>query len=311
MVAACAKPSGIITSYINSPIYPSVKSSIILPAFVTPSITSQYHAQDALGQYTFGYSSPLSTKSEIKTADGITRGGYNYLDANGLLQSVTYTSDAINGFRVAATNLPVAPVAPLQGLGPNPVTETPEVIAAKSAHLSAHAEAKASTIEANTANAFATTSLLPAGKLVTNTVPIATAPGVAIASPLVGVASVPNFYSYTTYSGQPAVFTAPISPIYGGYKVIAAPITNVVAETTSADSTGSKVVDEDTVEVATKDAGAQGRISAVSAHSAVSSGVVPGVTLTESGVPVETPEVIQAKAAHLAALESAKVHGQW
>ena len=41
---------------------------------------------------------------------GIVRGTYSYVDANGILQTVNYISDA-EGFKVAATNLPRAPVA--------------------------------------------------------------------------------------------------------------------------------------------------------------------------------------------------------
>merc|ERR1711892_1245467 len=67
---------------------------------------SQYHAQDDLGQYNYGFSHPTQTKQELKTADGVTRGSYSYVDANGLIQTVNYISDAM-GFRVAATNLPV------------------------------------------------------------------------------------------------------------------------------------------------------------------------------------------------------------
>merc|ERR1711962_253324 len=74
------------------------------------SPSSQYHAQDNLGQYNFGFTSPDQTKEEIKTADGVTRGAYSYVDANGILQTVKYISDAL-GFRVAATNLPVHDVA--------------------------------------------------------------------------------------------------------------------------------------------------------------------------------------------------------
>jgi hypothetical protein len=70
-------------------------------------IISQFHAQDDLGQYHYGYASPLSSKDELKTIDGVTRGGYSYVDSNGELQSVAYVADAF-GFRVAATNLPVA-----------------------------------------------------------------------------------------------------------------------------------------------------------------------------------------------------------
>merc|ERR1712025_1168842 len=45
-------------------------------------------------------------KQEIKTADGVVRGAYSYIDADGLTQTVNYIADAL-GFRVGATNLPV------------------------------------------------------------------------------------------------------------------------------------------------------------------------------------------------------------
>ena len=73
-----------------------------------PVTQSQYHAQDELGQYNFGYADPNSARVETKTADGVVRGSYNYVDTNGQIQTVQYIADAL-GFRVAATNLPVAP----------------------------------------------------------------------------------------------------------------------------------------------------------------------------------------------------------
>jgi len=72
----------------------------------------QYHAQDELGQYSYGYAGGPSSKAESRTLDGVVRGGYNYIDGAGLVQSVNYVADPVNGFRVAATNLPVGPVAP-------------------------------------------------------------------------------------------------------------------------------------------------------------------------------------------------------
>merc|ERR1711953_901483 len=87
-----------------------------VPADVT---NSQFHAQDDIGQYNYGYYSPTSTKQELKTADGVTRGSYSYVDANGLVQTVNYISDAL-GFKVAATNLPVHHV---EGPQPEPVQE--------------------------------------------------------------------------------------------------------------------------------------------------------------------------------------------
>nr|CAD7586222.1 unnamed protein product [Timema genevievae] len=73
------------------------------------AVSSQYHAQDELGQYSYGYSGGPSAKQETRTLDGVTRGGYSYIDANGIVQTVNYIADDVNGFRVAATNLPVAP----------------------------------------------------------------------------------------------------------------------------------------------------------------------------------------------------------
>merc|ERR1712227_191135 len=101
---------------------------------------TQYHAQDDIGQFNYGYSNPLSSKQELKTADGVTRGSYSYVDANGIVQTVNYLSDAL-GFRVAATNLPVhhvedAPVVAAEPTVAEPVQQVvveaktqPQVIA--------------------------------------------------------------------------------------------------------------------------------------------------------------------------------------
>ncbi|EDW68577.2 uncharacterized protein Dvir_GJ12790 [Drosophila virilis] len=141
-------------------------------ALVTPT-QQQYLTQDVLGQYAYGYAEPHSTKQEVRSLDGITRGSYSYRDAAGKLQTVDYTADA-KGFHVAATNLPQrqfrAPSSPAgdarsAGAGadshlaahetdrlrlaqaqqfnhqstdldlPAPVADTAEVAAAKSIHL--------------------------------------------------------------------------------------------------------------------------------------------------------------------------------
>merc|ERR1712107_604074 len=91
---------------------PQVAVAAVAPAAVpvaataTDAANSQFHTQDDIGQFNYGYSNPLSTKQELKPADGVTRGSYSYVDANGIVQTVNYLSDAM-GFRVAATNLPV------------------------------------------------------------------------------------------------------------------------------------------------------------------------------------------------------------
>merc|ERR1719461_2421582 len=107
-------------------VQPVVSSAPVAPSAVPADLTnSQYHAQDDLGQYNYGYSSPTSTKQELKTADGVTRGSYSYVDANGLVQTVNYIRDAM-GFKVAATNLPVHNLPVEEGAVP--VEETQAVI---------------------------------------------------------------------------------------------------------------------------------------------------------------------------------------
>lgn len=108
--------------------------------FLTPTIItaqspviSQYHSQDTLGQYSYGYNGGQSAKVESKSIDGITRGSYSYVDAEGRLQTVEYTADSVNGFRAAATNLPKASL--------NGISDTPEVAQAKAEHFRAYNEA--------------------------------------------------------------------------------------------------------------------------------------------------------------------------
>lgn len=81
------------------------RGSAVYPVHHAP-VTTQYHSQDELGQYAYGYSGGPSSKHEQRTADGVTSGGYSYVDANGLVQSLAYVSDPVNGFRVSGTNLP-------------------------------------------------------------------------------------------------------------------------------------------------------------------------------------------------------------
>merc|ERR1711990_852271 len=127
---------------VAAPVAAPVVASAPVAAAATPvdATNSQYHAQDDFGQYNYGFAHPTQTKQEVKTADGVTRGGYSYIDANGIVQTVNYISDAM-GFRVAATNLPVhhvdaAPVeaAPAPAAAPVAAAAAPVVSAAVSAY---------------------------------------------------------------------------------------------------------------------------------------------------------------------------------
>ncbi|KAK9302423.1 hypothetical protein QLX08_005572 [Tetragonisca angustula] len=114
-------------------IFGRIDTSPIANVWLSPirSLTplKQYHIQDGSGGYHYSFTGPHHAKSE-SSLNGITQGGYSYVDANGILQTVTYTADDQNGFRVSASNLPQPPRNDLQA-----IHDTPEVAAAKKAHL--------------------------------------------------------------------------------------------------------------------------------------------------------------------------------
>ncbi|CAO1306237.1 unnamed protein product [Diamesa tonsa] len=139
VLASCLVVASAAPQYIAYGVHPQVYSTI-----VTAPGASQYHSQDALGQYSYGYSGGPSAKNEVKTLDGVTRGSYSYIDSNNIVQSVAYTADAVNGFRAAATNLPVAPKAEVAPLveAPKQVEDLPEVQKARAEHLAEVAKAR-------------------------------------------------------------------------------------------------------------------------------------------------------------------------
>ena len=87
---------------------PTYTHASVTPVFTAPTKT-QFHIQDEFGQYRFGYAEPSANREEIRLADGSVTGHYNYVDADGHIQTVKYVADAL-GFRVAGTNIPVAEV---------------------------------------------------------------------------------------------------------------------------------------------------------------------------------------------------------
>ncbi|XP_025163083.1 uncharacterized protein LOC105188007 isoform X2 [Harpegnathos saltator] len=111
----------------------SIASPIAANVWLSPipalSPLRQYHIQDGSGSYKYSFTGPHHAKAE-STLNGVTQGGYSYIDANGILQTVSYTADDQNGFRVSASNLPQPPKDELQT-----IQDTPEVAAAKRDHL--------------------------------------------------------------------------------------------------------------------------------------------------------------------------------
>lgn len=85
----------------------------------------QYHGQDGLGEYVYGYKDWNQGKAEQKTADGVVKGTYKYVNPRGRDFIANYYADH-SGFH-QEDNRPAAEK--------NPATETPAVKAAKEEHF--------------------------------------------------------------------------------------------------------------------------------------------------------------------------------
>ncbi|XP_067010357.2 cuticle protein 16.5-like [Anabrus simplex] len=198
------------TAYAAAPV---AYSAIVAPG----AVTSQYHTQDTLGQYAYGYQGDTSAKHEVRTADGITQGAYSYLDSNGLVQSARYVSDPLNGFRVAATNDPSLAAS----AGPAVVAAAPAVVATdaavRAAHFNAHVAAKAALLGRKRRSPGYLSAAAPLA-VAHAAAPVAVAhaaPAVVAAAPAVVAAPVSTF-GYSSVSAHPATVV--------GYAAHAAPV---------------------------------------------------------------------------------------
>merc|ERR1712038_712369 len=215
-----------------------------VPAPVAPS--SQFQAQDEFGNLQYGYANINSQKHEIGNAYGGVAGGFHYVDANGVVQTTNYIADAL-GFRVQATNLPVAPEAPevaelkapvfdleapvfngvqapapvFDLVGPAPVEDTPEVVAAKAAFKAAFDEA-ASREKRST--------------------PAATTPLVAAPAPVVAPAAYPYAYAHPyAHAAYPYAAAAPLAAPYAAPYAAPAAVVASAPATAEADLTTIKL----------------------------------------------------------------------
>jgi hypothetical protein len=124
-------------------------------------------------------------------------GSFSYVKADGSISRTDYVADAL-GYRVVSNDLPVAPVdtnvAPVyDGVAPAPVEDTPEVVAAREAHLKEVEEVKSRARRDTT----------PADTTKLTLKPVVVAP-VAHFTPLA--------YSYPQYSYYPQQFLSFVAP---------------------------------------------------------------------------------------------------
>merc|ERR1711874_15798 len=102
-------------------------------------VSSQFQAQDEFGNIAFGYQNVNSARQEEGNTYGGVTGSYSFVDEAGH-HTVNYIADDL-GFRVAASNLPVAPIH--AAVVPVAVADTPAVAAAKADFFSAYAAQEA------------------------------------------------------------------------------------------------------------------------------------------------------------------------
>jgi len=184
-----------------SPVWPVLATSgyVGYPA----SFSSQYHAQDELGQASYGFAYPGHASSNYRDAFGNQVGSYAYINAEGKQVQVSYTADH-RGFRVLSNDLPVAPVdenkAPVfEGKAPEPVQDTPEVTAAKAEHFRIKEEAAAA--------AAAAPAVVPVAEPVVGDAPVVQAAPVEEAP----VADAPDAVEKPV--AEPIVEDAPVAPV--------------------------------------------------------------------------------------------------
>ncbi|XP_050070883.1 cuticle protein 18.7 isoform X2 [Anopheles maculipalpis] len=283
-------------------------SAVLLLASATASasylgvaLSSQYQAHDGIGGYSYGYAEPNSQKHETKDAHGITHGGYSYVDANGHVQSVKYTADPIHGFQVSGTNLPKGPAphavavpawnayayAPVV-LGHNgaPI-ETPEVQAAKAAHFAAHAAAKA---RLHKRSLYAPWTYAAAAPVVLGH------NGVPLDTPEVAHAKAEHAAAHAKALGYGHAAAGPI------------PDTPEVAHAKAAHAAAHAAARANHHAVAPVTVAHAVHAVGHAAH------YPQHIPVIKNGVPVETPEVQHAKAAHYAAVAEASARagsGAW
>merc|ERR1712036_94561 len=198
-----------------------------------------FHAQDEFGNVQYGYANLNSQKHEVGNTYGGVQGSYSYVDANGVVQTTNYIADGL-GFRVQATNLPVAPVvgdvalpvAPVyEGVAPEPVQDTPEVAAAKAEHL---ALLEAATAERRRRSTPADTEVLEAPEPITLAAAPVVAPyaGLPYAGAYAGLPFAGAYAAGHPYAAHPGVAHPALVNPYAGAVVASAPATRDATLTT-------------------------------------------------------------------------------
>lgn len=86
----------------------------------------QYNERDAQYRFSYDVQDPVTgdTKTHQEHRDGdVVRGSYTLIDPDGMKRTVTYTADAINGFKAVVQREPVADYVPPKKYSYQPTTQ--------------------------------------------------------------------------------------------------------------------------------------------------------------------------------------------
>ncbi|XP_039281332.1 cuticle protein 18.7 [Nilaparvata lugens] len=208
---------------------PIVAAPAVYSAPVAAPIKSQYHSQDELGQASYGHAEPGQTHNAVQDAAGNKVGSFSYVNADGKLVRTDYVADAL-GYRVASNDLPAAPA-----VVPTAPEDTPEVAAAKAAHLAEVAKASsrkrraavypysAYPYAAYPYAAYPYSAVYPHAYPTTHTVPVVTADGFLADTPEVAHAKAAHFAEHAAAhargkrSATPVIAPAATTPYIAPY----------------------------------------------------------------------------------------------
>lgn len=135
-----------VVAYNYAPYYHS--APVVVPAPVAP-VASQFNSGDEFANFNYGYANVNSAKQEAGNGYLGVTGGYQYVDANGQLQTVSYAADGL-GFRTIDSRLQKSVEAIVEppvfdGKSPEPVEETAEVVLAREEFQKAFEEVQSRT----------------------------------------------------------------------------------------------------------------------------------------------------------------------
>ncbi|KAJ9580208.1 hypothetical protein L9F63_004151 [Diploptera punctata] len=109
VAAPVAYAAPAVAHAVAAPAVAAVAAPAVAHAVAAPlSVHTQYHAQDELGQASYGHSEPLQTHNAIQDAAGNKVGSFSYLSPEGNVFRTDYVADGL-GYRVASNALPVGP----------------------------------------------------------------------------------------------------------------------------------------------------------------------------------------------------------